>query len=360
MKKLLFLLPLLALSSLGISGCKSDRKARITYGTLVDEGVTELLYSALKNKVANNENMLVAVWQDSGLPCGCWTTFKSVLEEYVKTYKTKIYTIARSQFSDGDDTFGLTILNDTTAPTFALIKNGKKTNEFIYSNDNKPMFTKLDSLRTAITKIARDPQYMLVDQTYLDNALFTEKKDKVIIHYIWSFCPDCLYCFPNVMVPYSENNQFDTKVWIIDLGVKGILLDENNNFIGTGIETYVSFLKEHKMSAAGDERFGYDRGFVPTTQIWEKGRLVDATTFFNDTIELKDDKYIVTKSFYSEERIKNINYVANSLEGKEIPEADVVKTLNKNTGDYDYSWDQDKAAIYHKPFLESFLEKDAK
>ena len=355
MKKLLFLLPLLALSSIGVTGCQSQKKARITYGTLVDEGVTELLYGTLQTKVNNKENLLIAVWQDSGLPCGCWTTFKAILNEYVNTYKTKIYIIARSQFQDGDDTFGLSILNDTTAPTFALIKNGKKTNEFIYNNDNKPMFTKLSSLRTAITKIARDPQYMMVNQEYLDKALFTDKEDKVIVHYIWSFCPDCNYCFPNVMMPYSEKYVFNQPVWIIDLGVKGILLNEDGNFIGTGIQTYVDFLKQHKMSAEGDETYGYDRGFVPTTQIWEKGELKDANVFFNDTIEKQDDKFYVTKSFFSEDRLGKIHYEALKIEGLEIPERDVVKTIDEKTSTVSYSWDQEKAAIYHKPFLESFL-----
>lgn len=360
MKKILFLLPLIALSSIGITGCKSDKKARITYGTLVDKEAEAIEYSTLATKIARGENLLLAVWQDSGVPCGCWTTFKGILNQYVDEYDTKIYTIARSQFSDDSEKWGLTILNDTSEPTFALIKNGKKANEFVYGNDTKPLFTTLKGLRNTITKIARDPQYMLVDQAYLDKAIFQDKNSNVVIHYIWSFCPDCNDCFPNVLLPYSEKNEFKTKVWVIDLAIKGILLTEAGKFVGTGLQTYVDFLKEHKLSETGDETFGYDRGFVPTTQYWANGELKDANVYFNDAVDKVDGKYKITRSFFSEERLKKIGYSAEVLEGKEIPESDVDASVNSETNVTTYSWKQDAAREYHKTYLENFLTKYVK
>ena len=354
MKKLLFLLPLLAISSIGISGCKSSKKARITYGTLVDTEATELDYGALAAKVAKKENLLISVYQD-GVPCGCWTTFKSVIDQYVDQYDTKIYYIKRSQFSDDSEKWGLTILNDTTEPTFALIKDGKKANEFVYGKDNKPLFTTLKGLREAIVKIARDPQYMLVDQSYLDKALFEDKNDKVVVHYIWNFCPDCNDCLPNVLLPYSEKNEFKTKVWVIDLGIKGILLDAEGKFIGTGIQTYVDFLKIHKMSKAGDETFGYDRGFVPTTQVWEKGELKDMTVYFNDAVSLENDKYTITRSYYDSDRVENLQYTSEVLLGRELPKEEIDATTNKETGITTYSWNAEYARNTHQKILESFL-----
>jgi len=364
MKKVLFLLPLLALSSVGLSACRTDKKARITYGTLVDNEVTEILYSTLKTKMVNKENLLLAVYQDSpqGMSCGCWRDFKAVLNEYVNEYKTKIYIIARSQFASDDETFGLTLLDssETTSPTFALMKNGKKTNEYIYANDTKPMFTKLKDLRTAITKIARDPQYMLINEEFLDDALFTTKVDKAVVHYIWNFCPDCLDCFPNVLVPYSEKNVFNTTVWIIDLGIPGILLDGEGNWVGTGSATYVEFLKKHKMSAAGDETFGYDRGFVPTTQVWEKGELKDATTYFNDTVVKEGDTYKISQSFYSAERIKSLSYTDQVIEERVLAEEEVTPKYDDNGNIVGYTWAADYARKVHQPLLEAFLDKYVK
>ena len=298
MKKTLFALSILAASLLGVTGCHSSNKnlARVTYGTLVAEKAMELNYGDLAQRIARKENMLLSVYDDSGTPCGCWTTFHAVIDSYVKEYDTMVYYIGRSQFSDDAEKYGLTILTVGTDPTFAFIKDGKKTNEYIYGKDTKPMFSSLSDLRTAVSKIARDPQYFFVDEEYLDNALFTEKKDKVIVQYIWNFCPDCLYCFPNVMFPYSEKNEFKTKIWLIDLGVKGYLLDDDGKWLGTSNPPYVEFMKEHHLSQAGDEVFGYDRGFVPSIQVWEKGVLKDMNVYFNDEVTLQDNKYIITRS----------------------------------------------------------------
>ena len=363
MKKTLFLLPLIALTSLGISGCKGERKARITYGTLVDSEATELNYGTLQTKIARKENLLISVYQDTGPKCGCWTDFKNVLDEYVREYHTRVYYIGRSEFGDTkeNDTFGLSILNDTSDPTFALIKDGKKANEYIYGSDTKPMFTKLADLRNAVTKIARDPQYMLVNESYLDKALFEENREKVVVQYIWNFCSDCNDCFPRVMMPFSEEKVFSTPVWIIDLAIPGILLDDKGDWQGTGLQSYVDFLAKHQLSETGNETFGYDRGFVPTTQVWENGKLVDANTYFNDEVSLVDGEYKITRSFFTEERLHNIHYKADVLYGKTLSAAEVKvseETINGETT-ISYSWNQDDAAEYHAQYLKAFLTKYA-
>ena len=87
MKKIIFLLPLIALNTLGLTGCKSSNKSRITYGTLVESTAMELNYSSFVNHVTSDETMLIAVYDDySSVPCGCWLAFKGVLNEYVDTY----------------------------------------------------------------------------------------------------------------------------------------------------------------------------------------------------------------------------------------------------------------------------------
>ena len=318
----------------------------------------EIVYGTLASKIARGETLLIAVYQD-GVPCGCWSTFKDVMNEYVQEYNTKLYYIANSQFSDDSDKFGLTILRETSDPTFALIKDGKKVNEYIYSKDTKPMFQTLSGLRKVVTRIAKDPQYFYVDREYLDNALFTTKED-VVVHYLWSFCPDCNDCFPNVMVPYSNANTFSKKVLLIDLAIPGILLNSEGQWEGTGLQTYVDFLREHKMSYyEGNEEFGYDRGFVPTTQIWKNGELKDMTVYFNDAISKNDNgEYVVSRSYYSEERIKNLGYTNEVLEGKILPEEQI--DIQIDGENQSYSWKADYARLYHKPIMEAFFNKYVK
>ena len=122
MKKSLFLLPIIALLTLGGTACKNKNKKalpRITYGTRVDAGATSLTYAEFKLKSEKKEAMLIATYKADG-HCGCWDTFKKVIDEYVINYHTKIYFIDRNQFSEDSDNYGLTILPDsTTDPTFA-------------------------------------------------------------------------------------------------------------------------------------------------------------------------------------------------------------------------------------------------
>ncbi len=355
-KKILIILPFLALGGMGLTGCKSSSKARITYGTLTDNEATLITYEDLQLKIADKENMLIAVWQDSE-HCSCWDTFKNVLDNYVKQYNTKVYYIARSQFGEGDDSFGLSLLKDTSRPTFAFIKEGKKANEYIHSNDTKPLFETVDGLRKAVEKIADDPQYFYVTENYLDNALFIEKQSKVIVHYIWHSCPDCTHAFPNVLKPYSEKNKFKTQVWLIDLEVPGLLLNAAGEKDKTN-SSYVKFLKDHHMSAAGDEVFGYDRGFVPTTQIWENGELKDMNVYFNDTVSYVDGQYKVTQSYFSSERVQHLSYTNTVIEGITIGEEEV--NVYESGESKFYSWKADDAAKKHKPLLEAFLDKYVK
>ena len=349
---------MLTLASVGLSGCNLDKRARLTYGTLVDTTAEQLEYGELATKVNRGENMLVAVYQD-GLPCGCWSTFHEVLDQYVDKYDTKVYYIASSQFSSDSEKFGLTILSGTSDPTFALIKDGKKVNEYIYGKDTKPMFQTLSGLRKVVNRIAKDPQYFYVNQEYLDNALFVTKEE-VLVHYIWYFCPDCNDCFPEVLLPYSKNNDFSKKVLIMDLAIEGLLIE--NGSINKLSEGYVQFLREHKMSYyEGNETFGYDRGFVPTTQIWRNGELVDMNVYFNDAVSKNDNgEFYVSRSYYTEERVQHLGYTNEVLQDKPLSEEQVNVSINSETGVESYSWKMDYARLYHKPILEAFLNKYVK
>ena len=352
MKKIYILLPIIALATLSGTACNSKKKTvnipRITYGTYMENKAIEIDYTELIEKaVANEETMLLAVYQgtDGKSTCGCWTTFHDVLDEYVATYHTRIYFISQYQFSDGDEKLGLTILKNDSNPTLAVIEDGRKVSEYIYNKDTKPMFTNVDSLRSAIKRVARDPNLMYVNQSILDDALFTNPQDKIVVEYVWKTCPDCNDCLPEVILPYSYDNEFSYYIWIIDLDVEG-LLRVNGEKDKTN-ENYVEFLKNHHMSDALDTVFGYDRGFVPTMQVWEKGILKDMTVYFNDSLEKDGDIYKVTKTYYTQERVANLAYTNEVLFGLEVPETDVTKWG---------SWSADAARKYHKPILESFLD----
>ena len=95
---------------------------------------------------------------------------------------------------------------------------------------------------------------------------------------------------------------------------------------------------------------------MPTIHFYKKGVLSDASVFFNDEVSQKEDgTYYISDSFYSEERLTSLKYAEyidnNVLKGMEINKEDVVTTA---TG-YTY-WSQEKAAKYHAPLFQSFIE----
>ncbi len=77
--------------------------------------------------------------------------------------------------------------------------------------------------------------------------------------------------------------------------------------------------------------------------------------FFNDEVTKIDGKNIVTRSYFTEERIKHLSYVDNVktkvIQGLEIPDDDL-----DDTG----AWMKNKASEYHAPLLKAFLDKYAK
>lgn len=350
----LIFLPLLMCTTFLLPGCNyKDTRAKITYGSLVANEATYINYGALKTKINNQENMLVVLYQE-GISCGCWTMFSQVINEYVRTYHTKIYKISAFEFGSNDN-FGLTIITDVAIPSISLFKNGKLANEFIKKNNNKSMFEDIRSLRSALEKITKDPSYMYVDQAYLDNKLFVEK-ERAIVLYERATCGDCSYVLPNILKPYVDKHDFDDYIYFIDLDVNGIRCDEENN-CSSSLETYINFKNQHGMSEAGNSTFGYATGVVPTMQIWENGEIKDMTVTFNDTIVKENDQFVIKETYYTSARVNSLKYTNEVLLDRVIPENEILSFDTDNDGVKDYHmWVQEKATLVHGPILESFLD----
>ena len=87
-------------------------------------------------------------------------------------------------------------------------------------------------------------------------------------------------------------------------------------------------------------------------QIWEKGKLIDMTVYFNDEVSLVDGEYQISRSYYSKDRVKNLKYTNTVLEGITINEEQV--DVGK---DGSLSWNKEYARKYHQPILEDFLDR---
>ena len=364
MKKSLLMLPTALLAITVLSGCPGESKGKITFGTYINDTAIDITYNGLLKKMEGadkGESFLLAMYYGKDSHCSCWANFRNVLNNYVKEKHTVVYTIDRFEFSsnlaDKAKEWGLTLMEEDT-PYFYIYKESKLLKQYVYNRS--AMFSDLEAFTNEVARKIDGPSIYKIDQEYLDNMIFTEKKD-AIVHYMWDFCPDCQYCSPEFLWPYADANKLNKPIYEIDIGeLTGYNPKAANPFenFNTGNPTYTTFLADHELSNAKNLKLGYGRGFVPTTQYWKNGSLEDMSVYFNDTVSKVGDKYVVTDSYYTEERKGNLHYldgVKNPvLKDMEIPESDLL--INGDS----ISWKKDAAAKYHNPLLKAFLDKYAK
>ncbi len=350
-KKLtLFLLSIMSIISL--SGCSADDdKIYLTFGTYLDEAV-KLTYDELSPKMLDGENMIIAVYPGDNSSCGCWTVFERLLDDVVQDEHYQIYKISYDQFTTYGNSWSFPIYNDR--PSLCFVEDGKIKTTYEYdTRDVNPLFKSYSSLLEVIQENCYKPNYYYIDETYLESLVGST--EDFIVAYSWASCPDCSYVFPNVLYPYSENKQFNTKMYVIDLEVEGLLLvDGVRDYTN---ENYVNFVDKYNLSNTYNEAFGYETGFVPTFQYYENGTLTDMCVYFNDKVELVNGEYTITRSYYSEERVKNLSFFSN------IENYENYILLNKTLSSYEvYVYDdsisfiQESAAVYHDVILTAFLD----
>ena len=352
-KNLVFPLLILGSSLATLMGCASDNRLRLTYGSVIDTEASELTYDDFIYRMESGENMIVVTYDSIySIDCSCWTGFKKIIDEYVNKTTTIVYQIDRNQFSEAGrlvaKEYGLDLPLEKSDPTCIITNNGKITNQYrAYSQNNKPIFESLDGFKKAIEKVTKPAQLIYADRNYLHKQIFEDKVDKFIVYQGRNSCPDCNYCTPNCLVPFSNSHNFKNPVYLMDLQVKGIYYDENMN---KDNDTYLAYKQEYQMTEDKNAKFGFSTGVVPTFQVWKKGVLSDACVYFNDVAKKDENgKWVIDETYYTEERIQNLAYTNTILKGLEIEEDKLDVYGEKGF------WKKEAAAIYHNKILESFL-----
>lgn len=330
-------------------GCnQKDSRIRLSFGSYSTTATTEIEYGEFVAKMDAGENMIVVTYDSIySIDCSCWTGFKRIVDDYVKDSNSIIYQIDRNEFEDREN-YGLTLLKENSNPTCFVASKGKVTHEYrAGSKNNESIFTTEEGFKKAIEKVTKPAQVMLVDRAYLRNAI-DNSDERVVVYQARAKCGDCNYCTPNCLLPFSETHEFKYKVLLMDLQVPGIYYDEDGTTKND--ETYAAYKAEYQMTEATNQTYGYSTGVVPTFQVWEKGQLKDACVYFNDSLKKNDDgKWVVSETYYTENRAKVNFYNDKVLEGMEVPEEDI--TMYGEMG----FWKQEAAAVYHNQILESFL-----
>ena len=350
-KKIICLLPLLCVPFM-LSSCRKER-VDLTYGTYIESSLQtlkEIDSDELDNRLNKGETILLAAYQGQySEECLCWDTFKNVIVNYINTYHEEVLLYNAQEQSESVNKYKIQKFNEST-PILYIFKGYKQIASFNESKkENKSIFNEKNAkaMHNRVHQYTNKPTMYYVDDAYLKSNLAYQ--DESIVLFIRNSCGDCKYLIPNAIIPYINSSKNLKDIWLFDLQPYQDLQKTATD----GSTPYDDIKNRYLLSESASPEYGYQQGVVPTMQYYQRGQLKDATVYFNDVVNQNTEgKYYISDSFYSEQRLSYTKYNSDVLKGMELSDDDVALTSSGNP-----YWIQEKAAMYHTPLLQSFLDK---
>lgn len=359
MKRKLLIPLLFFVTCSSLVGCSKSLQP-ISYGTYITQTTDSLMEISnldLYNKTQfEGETFILATYQSEySYDCECWKTYENVIVNYINKYHEKVYIFDAQNQSEMISYLQIDKYNDST-PSLYIFNGANQLAKFTYKNNqDKAIFSDItgEAMHTRIHEYVRRPVLFEVNDQILTTNL--KQKDEAVVMFVRSSCSDCSYVLPNILIPYIEKTQFNKEIWYCDLDVY-YKLSKAENASERDKEQYQNIKDRYNLSTKNNQTYGYGQGVVPTIQYYKNGVLTDASVYANDTVMQKDDgSFYIKESYYSNERLTSLSYCKNVtnnvLQGMTINKDDVAVSANG----YVY-WPIEKAAFYHTPLFEAFLD----
>lgn len=264
-KKLLF-----AFLVLGLCSCNSnDNKINFKTGDLTQKEFIELKDQESLDLLRDSKQDFIVYAHTPG----CLTCVKVVepkLQNYIDNYGLTIYKIVFQRL-DKNDPMRL----KGSAPTIGLYKEGKALDILSYNED----FDDEAKFKKKFEEYVKLPSVYYISPSMLDAKILN--KEKFVVLFTRTSCPDCNYLFTNFLDEYINKN--DKTFFIIECDVEGIRLNENLEFD----ETMWQAFKDKYGLSSSTSKYGYLTGVVPTFQYYQDGVLSDSDIYVNESYEYK-------------------------------------------------------------------------
>lgn len=351
MKKLgaLFIFPML-LSGVALSSCSNNSKINLLYGDVNETSYIDIKYLDLKSKIDNEETFMLAVEPNSA--CSCWSDFRLILNDYIPKTHVMVYHMKYAMFYE-QETYGLNLRDGYT--TFAIFDKGELKQNII--SDNQSMFHDQKVFEDYMSNTVNMPHYLYANLDTINNLY--KASEPSIIYFARNTCSDCQYVDKYFLKDYADKHVDRKDMYILDCEKLGIRqYDEDGHLTPESQILWNEFKANIGIAELYNPDYGYSEGVVPTfMKVHGEDGVVkydSSSVYFNDEVSEVDGKLIVSNSFYSEERLPKLEYLKDFngtkvLKGLELTEDDV-----QRFGPY-VMWKQEKAAEYHSPLLEQFL-----
>lgn len=337
MKKLVkFLLPFLVCSSAFLTSCKSDTRVYIEYGDPYVTETTVLSLNELDAKLKNKETFLFVVNSNT---CGCWTDFEAIINSFINENKVPCYRIDYNTIKDVYTAFNIPYISSSTT-TFVIYENGE-IKQCINSDEQSNIMRDKKTFAKYINENVILPGcYLITKEQYHS---IKESGKNAVVYFLRSECGDCKAINPGILKKYVANHQGANKIYCLDC---------QPYWRASSAEDYQSYLDikdELGLSTKNNPTFGYGKGVFPYFSYIENCTYASGAVIYNDTITKEDDKYTITESYYSKQRVSDLSYTKTVLEGKRLKESQL------NIG-YGISWKHENADKYYGKILNSFLD----
>lgn len=354
MKKVVNLLvPFLVLSSITLVGCKNGKKNKdsnegkvlLSFGDMNASGVTEIDVKKLSNLVASKDSFILTV---SSTTCSCWATFKPVVEKYITENKLVCYQITYDKLENPDiaAAYGLYGLASSTT-TFAIFENGKVVKDkVINSNDNKKTMEDYSTFKKFMGENVIKPGCFFINKENVEQIKNSGKN--AVIYFERTECGDCNAVNPGILRSYVSAHSNMNKVYVLDCQ------DLWRRSSDEDYQSYLDAKDELGLSTKNNPTYGYGSGVFPFFSFIENGEYSTGAVIYNDTVEKQENKYVVTDSYYTTERVASLKYNASVVKNMELT-ADDVDEVEYNNVTY-CSWNHDAADKVYKSILYSFLD----
>jgi thiol-disulfide isomerase/thioredoxin len=340
MKKQHLILLFSALTLTSLVGCNKKQydKTPLTFKNMSLTDVITLESEVDFVDKVENDNFLVVANADA--TCSCWALFHNdVLVPYIKQTGVEIYFIEANKLVSSY--YGLPInAGKTNTPVFAIYEDGKVKHSSTYNYSNT-IFSSLDAFTRYVDERVILPQVEIITLDKFNELL--KSKEKFLVNYGLSFCPDCKAYDRMFLKDYLKTEvKRDIPYYYLETMAEGMRMLNGDPSTPEAKLQWSLFKDNYGLSDAKNTELGYATGFVPTVQLIEGDGtdhvaslditpiIKDMMVFQNDQVAMVDGKAKIVDSFYDGVRGTSFYGPYDSLIGEELTEDKY--TVNEETG----------------------------
>jgi hypothetical protein len=340
-----------------------------TSNTYLVGNVKKIGYTDLTGLIESRKQSFVLLIADVNTTCLCFSYLRESLIAYLKVSNAFVYAINPTEFNGGVKNYDLKVSSAEGYETVAIFEKGalkyqrqRNGQDDAWSKDSATFISWMEARVSVSSMLYIDLKQLeaAVNGTASLNGL-----DQFTIGFFRDRCTDCRYLSDNFLLTYNAGTHGES--YVIDCDVPG-MHDPKDGTTDPTTESkaaWTAFKDKYGLSTTMNTTLGYGSGYVPCFQNRQNGEIRDMEVYVNDDISLNADQSTcsISDTYWDGSRSHEFFDSAKTDVVKDFKQVAALKAISKDDystivyeGQTYYSWNHDKAAIYHDPLLQSFLD----